>query len=105
MGLGDRVAGARRDATIAYLRERERVRMFYPGRWRELSVDRQGRGEKVSALVYLVDQHHTQYAGRRSAEDLLPFVLQGHGKGGPCIEYIAATLDHIEELGFKDGHL
>ena len=104
-GIGYRVAGNHRDATIAYLREREQVTMIYKESWREMSVDRKGPAEKVSALVYLVDQHHTQYAGRRSAEDLLPFVLQGHGKGGPCIEYIAATLDHIEELGFKDGHL
>ena len=104
-GVGYRVANSRRDATIEYLREREQVTMIYKECWREMKVERDSGRQKVSALVYLVDQTHMQYAGRRSAEDLLPFVLQGHGKGGPCIEYIASTLDHIEELGFKDVHL
>lgn len=104
-GIGYRVAGDKRAETIAYLREREQVTMIYKERWREMTVDRDGVPEKVHALAYLVDQEHMQYAGRRTAEDLLPFVLQGHGKGGPCIEYISSTLDHIEELGFRDRHL
>ncbi|MGB5214503.1 MAG: gamma-glutamylcyclotransferase [Anderseniella sp.] len=104
-GIGYRVAASRRDDTIAYLREREQVTMIYKERWRDMLVDRDGSPHKVSALVYLVDQDHVQYAGKRSAQDLLPYVLQGHGKGGPCIDYIASTLEHIEELGFRDRHL
>jgi cation transport protein ChaC len=68
-------------------------------------VRRTGGGHRVRALVYVVDQSHEQYAGKRTAQELLPFVLQGHGKGGPCIEYIASTLEHIREQGFTDPHM
>lgn len=104
-GIGYRVADTRRDETIAYLRDREQVTMVYKEGWREMLVDRDGTPQQVNALVYLVDQGHMQYAGKKPAEDLVPYVLQGHGKGGPCIDYISSTLDHIEELGFKDRHL
>lgn len=104
-GIGYRVAPHRRDETIAYLREREQVTMVYKEKWRPMQVQREGGPEQVNALVYVVDQTHSQYAGKRTAQELLPFVLQGHGKGGPCIEYIASTLDHIREQGMSDHHL
>lgn len=104
-GIGYRVAPQDRDRTIRYLREREQVTMVYKERWRDMVVRRESGVEKVRALVYVVDQRHAQYAGKRSAEELLPFVLQGHGKGGPCVEYIASTLDHIREQGFTDHHM
>jgi cation transport regulator ChaC len=74
--------------------------MVYKEVWRNMVVRRTGGGHRVRALVYVVDQSHEQYAGKRTARELLPFVLQGHGKGGPCIDYIAATLEHIREQGF-----
>lgn len=104
-GIGYRVAPGRRDETIAYLREREQVTMVYKEQWRDMVVQRASGRERVRALVYVVDQQHGQYAGKRAAQELLPFVLQGHGKGGPCIEYIASTLDHIREQGMNDHHL
>jgi len=104
-GIGYRVSSDRREDTIAYLREREQVTLVYKEKWRPMLVQRHEGPERVHALVYVVDQTHSQYAGKRSAEELLPFVLQGQGKGGPCIEYIASTLDHIREQGMSDHHL
>ncbi len=104
-GIGYRVAPQLREDTIAYLRAREQVTMVYRERWRPMLVRRETGPERVQALVYEVDQSHAQYAGKRTADELLPYVLQGHGKGGPCIEYIASTLDHIREQGMSDHHL
>jgi cation transport protein ChaC len=104
-GIGYRVSASRRQATLDYLREREQVTMVYKEVWRNMVVRRTGGGHRVRALVYVVDQSHEQYAGKRTARELLPFVLQGHGKGGPCIDYIAATLEHIREQGFSDPHM
>ncbi len=104
-GIGYRIKGELRDETLAYLRAREQVTMVYKEVWRDMIAERDSGQERVKAVVYLVDQKHHQYAGKRSAEELLPFVLQGQGKGGPCIEYISSTLDHLHELGLKDGHL
>jgi cation transport protein ChaC len=99
------VAPALRDETIAYLRAREQVTMVYRERWRPMLVRRESGSDRVRALVYEVDQNHVQYAGKRTVHELLPYVLQGHGKGGPCIEYIASTLDHMREQGMSDHHL
>jgi glutathione-specific gamma-glutamylcyclotransferase len=104
-GIGYRVADHHRAATIDYLRAREQVTMVYQERWRDMIVRRPEGCERVTALVYQVDRSHAQYAGKRSAQDLLPFVLQGHGVGGPCVEYIASTLEHIHELGFTDHRM
>ena len=104
-GIGYRVAAHARSETIEYLRAREQVTMVYQERWREMVVRRPHGAERVLALVYQVDRSHAQYAGKRSAQELLPFVLQGHGKGGPCLEYIASTLEHIHELGFTDHRM
>jgi len=104
-GIGYRVGKSLWDDTLAYLREREQVTMIYKECWRDMTVVKSTGPERVQALVYMVDQKHDQYAGKRTAEELLPYVLQGHGKGGPCIDYISSTVDHLEELGFKDAHL
>jgi cation transport protein ChaC len=104
-GIGYRVSREIWEPTLAYLREREQVTMIYKECWREMIVERSTGPERVNALVYQVDHKHDQYAGKRTAQELLPFVLQGHGKGGPCIEYISSTLGHLHELGLKDEHL
>ncbi|MGB7205626.1 MAG: gamma-glutamylcyclotransferase [Anderseniella sp.] len=105
LGIGYRVEADKRLDTIAYLREREQVTMIYKECWRDLLVETDTGRKRVEALVYLVDTAHDQYAGKRTAAELVPFVLQGHGKGGPCIDYISSAVEHLGDLGLQDKHL
>ena len=64
-GIAFRVAEKHSTATIAYLREREQVTSVYREVKRSVWLENEAR-ERVSALVYVVDRGHAQYAGRLS---------------------------------------
>jgi glutathione-specific gamma-glutamylcyclotransferase len=61
--------------------------------------------QRVSALVYVVDRGHVQYAGRLSPAEQLRHVLQGHGQSDINRDYVLATVKAIEAEGFRDSQL
>jgi cation transport protein ChaC len=103
-GIAFRVAEKKSAATIAYLREREQVTSVYREVMRSVWLENDAR-QRVSALAYVVDRGHVQYAGRLSPAEQLRHVLQGHGQSGPNREYVLSTVKAIEAEGFRDGPL
>lgn len=103
-GIAFRVAAKDSAATVAYLREREQVTSVYREVKRSVWLENEAR-ERVSALVYVVDRGHVQYAGRLSLTDQLRHVLQGHGQSGVNRDYVQATVKAIEAEGFRDQQL
>jgi cation transport protein ChaC len=103
-GLAFRVAARKRAKTIAYLREREQVTMIYRESMRRVWL--QGEPERqVTALCYMVDRSHPQYAGRLTLEQQLHHVRQGHGQSGANRDYVTATVAALEALGYREGDL
>jgi cation transport protein ChaC len=103
-GIAFRVAADKRDETIAYLREREQVTSVYREVTRSVWLENEAR-ERVSALVYVVDRGHVQYAGRLSLQEQLRHVRQGHGQSGANRDYVISTVKAIEAQGFRDTRL
>jgi glutathione-specific gamma-glutamylcyclotransferase len=103
-GIAFRVAEPNRAATVAYLRAREQVTSVYREVMRSVWLEN-GARQRVSALVYVVDRGHVQYAGRLSPSEQLRHVLQGHGQSGPNREYVLSTVKAIEAEGFRDTQL
>src|SRR6187397_1762427 len=101
-GVAFRVAEKNRAATVTYLREREQVTSVYREVKRSVWLENEAR-QRVSALVYVVDRGHVQYAGRLSLAEQLRHVLQGHGQSGVNRDYVLATVKSIEAAGFRDG--
>jgi cation transport protein ChaC len=100
-GIAYRVAGDRRDEVIAYLRERELVTEVYRESWRAIRLEGpEPRTE--TALAYLADPTHEQYAGKLSREALLERVRDGVGRSGVNAEYVISTAEHLRKLGFGD---
>ncbi|MFZ3359283.1 MAG: gamma-glutamylcyclotransferase [Xanthobacteraceae bacterium] len=101
-GIGYRVAAASRAETVAYLRGREQVTTVYleAMRWIELEDETRRR---VSALCYIVDRSHVQYAGRLTLAESLHHVRQGHGKSGPNRDYVLETVQALEALGYRES--
>ena len=60
---------------------------------------------EVTALTYVADRKHPQYAGKLADADLVRFMRQGVGQRGRCLDYCANTVKHLEELGFRESHL
>ena len=103
-GIAFRVAETRRDETIAYLRAREQVTSVYREVTRSVWLENEAR-QRVSALVYVVDRGHVQYAGRLSLQEQLRHVRQGHGQSGANRDYVLSTVHALEALGLYDRDL
>jgi cation transport protein ChaC len=103
-GVAFRIAADARDETIAYLRAREQVTMMY----REMMVPARsaaGGSLAVSALTYVADRRHAQYAGRLDHAAQMRHIIQGHGQSGSCRDYVLNTVAHLRELGIHDRPL
>ena len=98
-GVAFRVAAEEAEATIRYLREREQVTAVYLERRLPLQLD---DGRRVTALAYVVDRRHPQYAGRLPEADLLRLVRQGHGVSGANPDYVRSTHEHLAAMGVAD---
>jgi glutathione-specific gamma-glutamylcyclotransferase len=103
-GIAFRVAAMRRDEVISYLRGREQTTHVYREVVRSVWLENEPR-DRVSALAYVVDRGHVQYAGRLSLQDQLRYVRQGHGRSGNNRDYVLETVRSIEAQGFRDPQL
>src|ERR1700676_3286609 len=103
-GIAFRVAEKNRSTTVAYLREREQVTSVYREVTRSVWLENEAR-QRVSALAYVVDRGHVQYAGRLTLADQLRHVQQGHGQSGNNRDYVLSTVKSIEAQGFRDPQL
>lgn len=100
-GLAYRVAAAKIDETVAYLRERETPREVYF--FREVEVRLADRS--VRAHTFVVNRRFETYTGRLSPEETARYIIQGHGNRGSNRDYLASTVAHLDQLGIGDGPL
>ena len=103
-GIAFRVAPDLRDATIDYLRAREQTTHVYREVKRSVWLNN-GSQQRVSALTYVADRSHVQYAGRLPLDEQLRIVRQGRGRSGNNRDYVLATVKAIEAEGFRDEQL
>jgi len=103
-GIAYRTRAKDRDATVAYLREREQVTAVYRETVRTVLLDGDAM-RRVQALCFMVDRSHPQYAGELDLASQLHYVRQGHGRSGANRDYVLATVKELEALGFRDRDL
>jgi glutathione-specific gamma-glutamylcyclotransferase len=103
-GVAFRVAPRLRSKTVEYLRAREQTTNVYREVLRSVWLGNEPR-QRVSALTYVVDRGHVQYAGRLSLAAQLRFVQHGHGRSGNNRDYVLSTVRSIEAQGFRDEQL
>jgi len=101
-GVAFRVEAALREPTIRYLREREQVTAVYLERMVPIVLE---SGEWVSALTFVADRLHPQYAGRLTREAMLERVRAGTGAAGDNAGYVTETYDHLVAIGVQDRDL
>jgi len=98
-GVAFRVAPEEAAATVHYLREREQATAVYLER--QLPV-RLVDGQRITALAYVVDRKHPQYAGRLSFEETVDLVRRGEGISGRNPDYVRSTHEHLIGMGVVD---
>jgi cation transport protein ChaC len=71
---------------------------------RSVWLDNEAR-QRVSALTYVADRSHVQYAGRLPLDEQLRIVRQGHGRSGNNRDYVIETVSALEALNIRDADL
>ncbi|SEK86650.1 gamma-glutamylcyclotransferase [Roseivivax marinus] len=95
---------AREDQTeevLAYLRERELVSSAYLERLVELETDE----GPLTALAYVIDSDHDQYAAHLTLEQQAEIIAGAVGGRGPNPEYLWNTTQQLADLGIPDAEL
>jgi cation transport protein ChaC len=60
---------------------------------------------RVTAIAYVVDRSHTQYAGLLPREELLRLVRDSAGVSGTNADYVRNTVAHMRAVGIRDATL
>lgn len=102
IGLAFRVPHELRDEALAYLRERELVTNVYLERTLRVKLY---SGGDVTAVCYIVDRTHEQYAGNLDSADAAEIVAASTGQSGANDEYVRNTLEHLKALDIRDHWL
>ncbi|HZT19495.1 MAG TPA: gamma-glutamylcyclotransferase [Dongiaceae bacterium] len=100
-GRAYRIAAEQAGPVARYLHEREMVTGVYEPRWLRV-VTPEG---PLTAVTYVADRRHPQYAGKLSEAEIVALIRQGVGVAGSNIDYLANTVCHLDELGIVDGPL
>ncbi len=88
---------------LAYLRERELVSGVYDEVIRKVQL--RGVEGSVSALTYVVNHQHPQYAGKLQIEEIAKLVAQGKGLSGSSLTYVENTLEALRAIGITEKKL
>ncbi|TYR34946.1 gamma-glutamylcyclotransferase [Mesorhizobium microcysteis] len=102
LGLAFRVPDDLSGEVMAYLRERELVTNVYLEKRLPVRLD---SGETVSAVTYVVDRQHLQYAGQIDVDEAARAVSGAVGQSGANEDYVLNTLEHLRALGIRDHWL
>lgn len=100
-GVAFRVEPGAENDTITYLRQREQVTDVYLETYRQVALSN-GSGQTVTALTFVTDPDHPQYAGKLDLEAQLRIVRTSRGQAGANIDYVLNTVEHLEALGTHD---
>lgn len=101
-GVAFEVAEASWDQVFDYLQDREQDSGVYRETWRKVEL---AGGETVTALAYLVDERHPQFAGRLCLTEQVRLVARSTGQSGRNSEYVRKTAEHLLSLGINDRPL
>jgi glutathione-specific gamma-glutamylcyclotransferase len=101
-GVAFRVGARDVCATRDYLTAREQVTRVYHEVFRPIRLN---DARIVSALCYVVDQTHRQFAGRLPPEEQLLRVRASAGSVGPNRDYVVNTAQALRTIGCRDRTL
>jgi cation transport protein ChaC len=103
-GIAFHIASEQSANVFAQVYEREMVTAVYSPVWASCNCT-DGTKDNITALAFVANHSNEQYAGERSESETVELIRQGHGKAGPCTEYVMNTVNHLRELDIHDDAL
>ncbi len=101
-GMAFRVEANKSESVLAYLRDRELVTNVYLEKIVGIVLK---DGRKASAVTYVVDRSHVQYAAGLSVDDAAAIVAGATGISGTNPDYVASTVQHLRQMNIHDSLL
>ena len=101
-GMAFRVAAALREGVFRYLRDRELVTNVYLEKTVDVALE---DGRKVSAVTYVVDRNHIQYASGLTVESAAAIVAGATGVSGTNPDYVVNTVQQLRAMNIHDSLL
>ena len=98
-GAAFRVAEADWPQTYAYLLQREQPTETYVEAWANVGL---ADGRRASALVFLSDRAHPQWAGRLDMERQARLIAGSRGLSGRNVDYLRDLVEHLRHDGVTD---
>lgn len=100
-GIAFKVAPENVEPVVAYLWEREMVTGVYRPSLKRIRLP----AGPVTACCFLADPHHRQYCGHLGTDQTVAMIRTGIGVSGSNRDYLLNTVDHLRDLGIRDGAL
>ena len=100
-GMAFRVEAGTAEEELRLIWMREMVSGAYRPVWSTVHCG----GERLRAIVFVVNPAHPMYAGRLSCTHTADLIGQASGWLGSCREYLESTVAHLSRLGLGDTHL
>ncbi len=97
-GVAYRLAPSRHEEGLAAIWKREMVTGIYRPCWLPVTTA-EGR---ISALCFVVDRTHRQYAGDLPRGEAAAIIAVAEGRFGTCRQYLADTLRALGELDIRE---
>jgi len=100
-GVAFRLDPSQLDTALEALWEREMVTGIYEPHWLEMTTET----GLITALAFVVDPSHRQYAGELPRAAAATVIAGAHGKFGSCRDYLASTVESLQDSGHPDPEL
>ena len=100
-GLAFRIEADKIESETKVLWMREMISGAYMPRWVSLKTE-QG---SITGFTFIVNRGHSRYRNNLSLEETAAGLIRGKGQLGTCREYLFNTVQHLENLGIRDGYL
>ena len=100
-GLALRVRREETREVMGALRERELISSAYL----EKRVDLGTEQGPVTAVAFVIDRDHAQYAGGLPLDSQAGIIARASGDRGTNADYLFQTVDALDELRIEDGEL
>ena len=97
-----RVAPEHAQGAADALHLREMVTGVYEPRWLKVRLE---NDRIATALAYVADRRHPQYAGKLDVAEIARRIRAAIGLNGSNVEYLKNTVAHLEEMGIHEGRL
>ncbi|MGF1476981.1 MAG: gamma-glutamylcyclotransferase [Geminicoccaceae bacterium] len=92
---------AKAQSELRVLWRREMVGRAYHPRWVTLKTAERS----IRAIAFVMNRDHERFADDAPAEQIIHALATAEGPLGSSYAYLASTLEHLEEMGFRERAL